>query len=254
LARCLEYDVFLNILDLDMDNSLITARGIERTFGKEGGVITHVLKGIDLNIARGEFVAIMGKSGAGKSTLLYQLSLLDTPSAGTLTVNTIDVLALDESKKTSFRLNTLGFIFQDYALIPDLTARENVMLPLLMRGNSWSQASAASDDALTKVGLAHRLNNHPSALSGGEQQRVSIARAVAGNPAILFADEPTANLDSISGRQVIDLLGDLHTSGQTIVMVTHEEEYAAGCDRIIRMEDGKIITKRDSTLDGRIPQ
>jgi putative ABC transport system ATP-binding protein len=221
--------------------SLIIARGIERTFGKEGGVVTHVLKGVDLTVSKGEFVAIMGKSGAGKSTLLYQLSLLDVPTAGTLHIDTTDALALSESEKTTFRLNTLGFIFQDYALIPDLTARENVMLPLLMRGNSWSMAGSAADDALTKVGLGHRLNNHPAALSGGEQQRVSIARAVAGNPAILFADEPTANLDSVSGRQVVDLLGDLHKGGQTIVMVTHEEEYARGANRIIRMEDGKVV-------------
>ncbi|MFM2374317.1 MAG: hypothetical protein RLZZ234_312 [Candidatus Parcubacteria bacterium] len=224
-----------------MHTPLIVARGIERTFGKEGGVITHVLKGIDLTIEAGEFVAIMGKSGAGKSTLLYQLSLLDIPTSGTLTMQGTDVLALTENEKTTFRLTTLGFIFQDYALIPDLTAKENVMLPLLMRGNSWQQAGEAAALALTKVGLGHRLNNHPAALSGGEQQRVSIARAVAGNPAILFADEPTANLDSISGRQVIDLLGELHKNGQTIVMVTHEEEYARDCDRIIRMEDGNIV-------------
>ncbi len=226
-----------------METSLISARNIVRTFGKEGGVVTHVLKGIDLDVAPGEFIAIMGKSGAGKSTLLYQLSLLDEPTEGTLTIGDTDVLALTESEKTTFRLMTLGFIFQDYALIPDLTARENVMLPLLMRGMSWVAASKDADTALTKVGLSHRLNNHPAALSGGEQQRVSIARAVAGNPRILFADEPTANLDSISGTQVIDLLGELHRAGQTIVMVTHEEEYAEGCDRIILMADGCIVKR-----------
>jgi putative ABC transport system ATP-binding protein len=224
-----------------MNESLIVARNITRTFGKEGGVITHVLKGINLDVQNAEFVAIMGKSGAGKSTLLYQLSLLDEPSSGTLSIADTDVLALTESEKTSFRLNNLGFIFQDYALIPDLTARENVMLPLLMRGISWEQSARSADVALTKVGLGHRFQNHPAALSGGEQQRVSIARAVAGKPRILFADEPTANLDSISGKQVIDLLGDLNKDGQTIVMVTHEVEYAAHADRIINMADGTIV-------------
>lgn len=225
-----------------MDTVLISAKNIVRTFGKEGGVVTHVLKGIDLDIKAGEFVAIMGKSGAGKSTLLYQLSLLDIPTEGVLNIAGVDALALSESEKTTFRLTMLGFIFQDYALIPDLTARENVMLPLLMRGSTWNDASRKADEALTKVGLGHRLLNHPAALSGGEQQRVSIARAVAGEPKILFADEPTANLDSISGKQVIELLGELHRSGQTIVMVTHEAEYAADCDRIIEMADGKIIS------------
>lgn len=224
-------------------NTLISARGIEKTFGVAGGVITHVLKGIDLDIAKGEFVAIMGKSGAGKSTLLYQLSLLDEPTAGSLTIAGKDVLALSESEKTHFRLTTLGFIFQDYALIPDLTAQENVMVPLLMRGISWKSAVHVANEALAKVGLEHRLQNQPSALSGGEQQRVSIARAVAGSPSILFADEPTANLDSVSGKQVIDLLSQLHRNGQTIVMVTHEEEYATNADRIIRMEDGRVVSQ-----------
>ncbi len=224
-----------------MKDPIIIAKNIHRIFGKEGGVVTHVLKGIDLEIREDEFVAIMGKSGAGKSTLLYQLSLLDVPSEGTLSIAGTDVLSLTESEKTSFRLHNLGFIFQDYALIPDLTARENVMLPLLMSNHTWEDSKNAADDALGKVGLGHRLNNHPNALSGGEQQRVSIARAVAGKPEILFADEPTANLDTISGRQVIDLLGELHKTGQTIVMVTHEEEYTRDCDRIIRMEDGKIV-------------
>jgi putative ABC transport system ATP-binding protein len=219
---------------------IITAAGITRTFGK-GDLTVQILKGIDIAIATGEFVAIMGKSGAGKSTLMYQLSILDTPSSGSIVINGTDVTILDEVERTRFRLNTLGYIFQDYALVPDLSAEENVMLPLLMRGQSWSEARTTACAALDAVALVGKYQNLPGQLSGGEQQRVSIARAVAGKPKILFADEPTANLDSVSGQQVIALLSDLHRSGQTIVMVTHEREYALSADRIINMEDGLIV-------------
>jgi len=222
---------------------MITARNIHRTF-TSGDIVTHVLKGVDVDIAEGEFVAIMGKSGAGKSTLLYQLSVLDRPTKGTLMIDGVDVLALDESEQTSFRLNTLGFVFQDYALVPDLTSRENVMIPLLMRGMTWVQAKDVAVEALDAVGLKGKYENLPSQLSGGEQQRASIARAIAGKPKILFADEPTANLDTFSGDQVIKLLGELHKNGQTIVMVTHEPEYTSECNRIIEMEDGLITGER----------
>lgn len=220
--------------------SIITATNIHRKFG-EGDLEAHVLKGIDLEIAAGEFVAIMGKSGAGKSTLMYQLSVLDEPTSGTVVINDTDVTPLNEVERTAFRLNTLGYVFQNYALVPDLSAEENVMLPLLMRGLSRDDARTAARTAIDNVGLAGKYLNLPAELSGGEQQRVSIARAVAGSPQILFADEPTANLDSVSGTQVIDLITDLNrTKGQTVVMVTHEREYALGCDRIINMEDGQI--------------
>jgi putative ABC transport system ATP-binding protein len=218
---------------------IITAQNITRTFGKEP-LITHVLKGIDITVHQGEFLAIMGKSGAGKSTLMYQLSLLDTPNTGSLQVDGSEVLSLSEQEKTAFRLHTLGYVFQDYALVPDLSAEENVMIPILMRGESWIPAKEKARVALDAVGLASKYKNLPSELSGGEQQRVAIARAIAGKPKIIFADEPTANLDSVSGKQIIELLGSIHKAGQTIVMVTHEEEYAQGCDRIIFMEDGKI--------------
>jgi putative ABC transport system ATP-binding protein len=219
---------------------IITARDIERSFGK-GTLTTHVLKGIDLSVGDGEFLAIMGKSGAGKSTLMYQLSLLDEPTSGTIAIGGTDVLALSEAQKTKFRLHTLGYIFQDYALVPDLSAQENVMVPILMRGGSWQSAKETARQALDAVGLGEKYENLPAELSGGEQQRVAIARAVAGRPKIIFADEPTANLDSISGKQVVDLLSSLNASGQTIVMVTHEHEYALSCDRIIYLEDGRII-------------
>jgi len=220
--------------------ALIEATNIHRKFGK-GDLIAHVLKGIDVSIEQGEFIAIMGKSGAGKSTLMYQLSVLDEPTDGELLIDDIDVIGLTEKERTTFRLNTLGYVFQDYALVPDLSAQENIMMPLLMRGIDWATARKTADESLDAVGLEGKYPNLPAELSGGEQQRVAIARAVAGKPKIIFADEPTANLDSISSQQVIDLLTELHkTSGQTIVMVTHEREYADPCNRIIHVADGMI--------------
>lgn len=223
--------------------SIIKATNIERSFG-EGDLEVKVLKGITVHVDEGEFLAIMGKSGAGKSTLMYQLSVLDKPTGGTVVVDDVNVSELSESEQTDFRLRTLGYIFQDYALVPDLSARENIMVPLLMRNMAWDEAREVADRALDAVGLVGKYENLPSQLSGGEQQRVSIARAVAGKPKIIFADEPTANLDSVSGAAVIDLLGELHRQGQTIVMVTHEDEYTSYCDRIIYMEDGLIVEER----------
>jgi putative ABC transport system ATP-binding protein len=220
--------------------SIIKATNIHRKFG-EGELVTHVLRGIDITVKEGEFVAIMGKSGAGKSTLMYQLSVLDEPNEGDLEIDGVCVSKLSEHERTSFRLNTLGYIFQNYALVPDLTAEENVMLPLLMRGYSWEKARERAHHSLDNVGLDTKYKNLPGTLSGGEQQRVAVARALSGKPKIVFADEPTANLDSVSGQQVVDLLTHLHRDyGQTIVMVTHEREYAMTCDRIINMEDGLI--------------
>ena len=223
---------------------LICANNIHRRFGR-GDLVTHVLKGIDMCVAPGEFVAIMGKSGAGKSTLMYQLSVLDEPSEGEVYIDGTLVNDLSERERTAFRLNTLGYVFQDYALVPDLNARENVMMPLLMRGRDWDEARWAADTALDSVGLAGKYPNLPAELSGGEQQRVAVARALASEPKIIFADEPTANLDSISSQQIIDLLTELHQKhDQTIIMVTHEEEYATTCDRILFMEDGQIVDEK----------
>ncbi|MCB9815712.1 ABC transporter ATP-binding protein [Candidatus Nomurabacteria bacterium] len=221
--------------------NIITAKNIHRKFG-EGNLETHILKGIDLEVAEGEFVAIMGKSGAGKSTLMYQLSILDEPSEGEVIINGTNIIDLDEKERTTFRLNTLGYIFQNYALVPDLSSTENVMLPLLMRGLAWEEAKKTAQEVIDSVGMVEKYENLPAELSGGEQQRISIARAIAGKPKILFADEPTANLDSVSGQQVIDLMTELNKRhNQTIVMVTHEREYAMGCNRIFHMEDGLII-------------
>ena len=222
---------------------IIKATNIHRKFGS-GSLEAHILKGIDVTVKEGEFVAIMGKSGAGKSTLMYQLSVLDEPTEGTIIVNGVDVLSLNERESTAFRLNTLGYVFQNYALVPDLSAEENVMLPLLMRGYKWAESKAMAREAIDGVGLEGKYTNLPAELSGGEQQRVSIARAVAGKPKILFADEPTANLDTVSGTQVVNLIANLNKeSGQTVVMVTHEREYAMGCDRIIHMEDGLVVSE-----------
>lgn len=227
---------------------IITAKNIKRSFGKDN-LITHVLRGIDIDIHEGEFVAIMGKSGAGKSTLMYQLSVLDTPNSGEIIVDGTDVVNLSEKEKTEFRLNTLGYVFQDYALVPDLSARENIMMPLLMRGEDWEEATKKADKALDDVGLKGKYPNLPAELSGGEQQRVAIARAIASSPKIIFADEPTANLDSVSGEQIIELLTKLnHEQHQTVVMVTHEREYALSVHRIIYMEDG-VIVKEEKLRD-----
>jgi len=220
---------------------IITAVGITKSFGS-GDLFTTILKGIDVTINAGEFVAIMGKSGAGKSTLMYQLSVLDEPSSGSLMIAGEQIERKNEQERTQFRLQTLGYVFQDYALVPDLNAEENVMIPLVMRGMSWAQARTVAQSAIDAVGMPTKYKNLPSELSGGEQQRIAVARAVAGKPKILFADEPTANLDSFSSQQVIDLIASLNRDfGQTIVMVTHEREYALGCNRIIHMEDGLII-------------
>ena len=221
--------------------SIITAQNIHKQFGT-GDLATIVLRDISLQVEPGEFLGIMGKSGAGKSTLLYQLSLLDTPSSGTVHINGTDTGTLGETARTAFRLNTLGYVFQDYALVPDLSAEENVLLPLLMRGEHWDAARTAARHNLDAVGLANKYTNLPGELSGGEKQRVAIARATIGAPKILFADEPTANLDTTSGGTVIDLITRLNKEqGQTVVMVTHEREYASGCDRILHMEDGAIV-------------
>ncbi len=219
---------------------MITVKKLTKTF-QEGEVVTHVLKGIDLTIKTGEFVAIMGRSGAGKSTLLYQISLLDHPSSGSVIINDVEVTSLPMEDRTLYRLNNLGYVFQDYALIPELTAKENVALPLLMQGVAKDKAYKKAIDVLSSIGLSDRANNLPSKLSGGQQQRVSIARAVAHDPKILFADEPTANLDSESGQMVMKLFQELHAKGQTIVMVTHEEEYGKLADRIIRLSDGQVV-------------
>lgn len=221
-------------------NIAIKTTDLRKTYD-DGKVVTHVLKGLDLEIHEGEFVALMGRSGAGKSTLLYQLSLLDSPTSGSIYLFGEKTTHMDDEERAHFRLNQLGYVFQDYALLPELSALENVALPLMMQDKSTQEAYRIADEVLIKVGLKGKERNLPSELSGGQQQRVSVARAVAHNPKIIFADEPTANLDSFSGKQVIELFRELNKEGQTIVMVTHEEEYGRAADRIIELSDGQIV-------------
>jgi putative ABC transport system ATP-binding protein len=220
---------------------MIQVKNLVRTF-IDGEKEIKILKGIDFEAKTGEFIAIMGRSGAGKSTFLYQVSLLDKPTDGAIKIDGVDVLNLSSQERTLFRLSRLGYVFQDYALLPEMTALENVALPLLMQNIDQKKAYQKATDALKKVGLGERLNNLPSKLSGGEQQRVSIARAIAHDPKILFADEPTANLDNESSRIIIDIFKELHKAGQTIVMVTHELEYSKAAQKVIKLDDGKIIS------------
>ena len=219
---------------------IIKGVNISKTY-VSGKVETRVLKKVSLEIMPGEFIAIMGKSGAGKSTLMYQLSALDHPTSGEIIVDNLSLEDLNSKERTHFRLHCLGYVFQDYALLPELRAHENVSIPLLMQGYTPEQAHKKAIKSLESVGLGDRVNNRPSQLSGGEQQRVSIARAIAHDPKVLFADEPTANLDSVSSNQVLRVFKKLHEQGLTIVMVTHEQEYARYAERVIKLKDGQII-------------
>jgi putative ABC transport system ATP-binding protein len=218
---------------------MIKIRNLSKKF-TNGENVTIALNDISFDVLEGEFLTITGRSGSGKSTLLYQLGLLDHPTSGEVYIDNFRVDNLPQNLRTQLRLNKLGYIFQDYAILPSLTALENVMVPLLMQGVSDKEAEGKAIEALNKIKLGHRINNLPSQLSGGEQQRVSIARAIAHNPKIIFADEPTANLDSETSKSVLDAFLELNKTGQTIIMVTHEQEYAVLGHRTLVLEDGKL--------------
>ncbi len=220
---------------------MIQVKNLSKIF-KSGDGEVRAVNDVSFTIPEGQFVAITGRSGSGKSTLLYQLGLLDRPTSGDIVIDGVLITALDDDDQTRLRLHSLGYIFQDYAILPSLSAIENVMVPLLMQGLSEADARARAAVALSRVGLGDRMDNLPSQLSGGQQQRVSIARAIGHNPKIIFADEPTANLDSETSKTVLDTFIELNKAGQTIVMVTHEPEYAALTHRIVELHDGKILS------------
>lgn len=216
---------------------MIQAKGIEKSFGD-----LKVLKGIDFSIEKAEVIAIMGASGAGKSTLLQILGTLSTPDSGSLVIDGTPVLGLGAKELSSFRGKKIGFVFQAHHLLPEFSAVENVMIPALIAGVSASKARAKAEKLLTEVGLGARLSHKPSQLSGGEQQRVAIARALINDPAVLFADEPSGNLDSVTKAEIHQLFFDLRERlGQTIVIVTHDPELAALCDRTLNMKDGLFV-------------
>lgn len=206
-----------------------------------GSVEVHALKGVSFEIKKGEFVGIMGSSGSGKSTMLHLLGLLDHPTSGSIQIGGTDVLKLSDEERTLFRLNNLGYVFQDYALISELSVLENVYLPCLVRGSPFEECVPASREILRAVGLGDRLDHMSYELSGGQQQRVSIARALVNRPRILFADEPCANLDTGTSHNILELFRQLNRDlEQTIIMVSHEPWHTEYFDRVITLQDGEI--------------
>jgi putative ABC transport system ATP-binding protein len=228
------------MLFMSTNDTLIKLDGVTKVFLTDE-VETHALSGIHLEIRRGEYVCIAGPSGCGKSTLLAILGLLDTPTQGEYTLNGQPVANLNLAERARIRNREVGFIFQSFNLIGDLTVYENVELPLTYRGLDGAERKQRVTEALEKVGMAHRVNHYPSQLSGGQQQRVAVARALAGKPSILLADEPTGNLDSKNGDAVMELLRDLHREGATLCMVTHDPRFARHAERNIHLFDGRVV-------------
>ncbi len=222
------------------DTALVRLQGVGKVFETEE-VMTHALANVDLEIHKGEFLSIAGPSGCGKTTLLSILGQLDTPSSGTSTIDGTPVHQLGAAARARIRRERIGFIFQSFNLIGDLSVQENVELPLGYRGISASERKKRAAAALERVGMAHRAKHMPSQLSGGQQQRVAVARAVVGEPSLLLADEPTGNLDSENGGQVMQLLGELHKGGATLCMVTHDPRYAQIAQRSVALLDGKLV-------------
>jgi putative ABC transport system ATP-binding protein len=230
-----------------MAESLIYLDGVTKVFVTDD-VETHALAGIHLDIKKGEYLSIAGPSGCGKSTLLAILGLLDSPSDGTYVLNGKPVQGLKLSERARIRNREIGFIFQAFNLIGDLTVYENVELPLTYRGMPGAERKKRVHEALERVGMSHRVKHYPSQLSGGQQQRVAVARALGGDPAILLADEPTGNLDSANGEAVMDLLRELHRAGATICMVTHDPRFARHAERNVHLFDGKVVAEGEPEM------
>jgi len=222
-----------------LPRDILVAKGVKKVY-QTGAESVEALRDLDLVVARGEFIAVMGPSGSGKTTLLNCLSGLDEIDGGSVTVEGEDIHKMSDAKRSKHRASKMGFIFQSFNLIPVFTAAENVELPLLLAGAAPSEARSRADATLERVGLGHRKGHRPNELSGGEQQRVTIARALAGEPAIVWADEPTGNLDSETAHSIMDLLGELNREGLTLVLVTHDAAIGATAERLIKMRDGAI--------------
>jgi putative ABC transport system ATP-binding protein len=224
-----------------MTNSIISIQELKRDFSV-GSEIVRALKGIDVSINKNEYVAMMGPSGSGKSTLMNLLGCLDTPTSGTYNLNGTDVSSLKDDDLAEIRNKEIGFIFQTFNLLPRLTALENVALPLVYAGFSADERNKRAAEVLAKVGLADRMDHKPNQLSGGQRQRVAVARALVNNPSIILADEPTGNLDSKTSSDIMRLFEDIHQMGNTLIVVTHEEEVASHAHRILRLRDGLVET------------
>jgi putative ABC transport system ATP-binding protein len=218
---------------------ILKLRGITRDF-KLGSQTVHVLKGIDLDIFKNSYVALMGPSGSGKSTLMNLLGCLDTPTAGSYELNGNDVSVMGDNELAEIRNHEIGFVFQTFNLLPRSTALENVALPLVYAGLGKEEREARAAEVLTQVGLADRMDHRPNQLSGGQRQRVAVARALVNNPALILADEPTGNLDSKTSIEIMKLFDDIQAAGNTVVLVTHEEDIAQHAKRVIRLVDGQI--------------